>query len=625
MNVLTDCFLKEVKKSVRLVFVILIFTLYHFETTAGELKKARVSKERKSDNFYDSLQTKASKSKFTRELYDLMFTSSNKNNSNNTDLQQRRFPYKKYNGKTIRKITIKRIDVFGPEVYNLKEEPRNFLEKSANKVHINTSERIIRNYLIMEEGQIFNDFKRADNERILRNLPSINDARIIVSNVNYKNNTVDILVIVKDVWSLGFNIEVSDKKISQVDLWQKNFMGFGHETTNSLLWNENYPSTTGYKGMYNIKNIFGSFIDLRANYYSAFDLHGYSFDFSREFFTPTTHYAGSIMYEKIQRNQYIPYKEIADTFHINYEHMNFWMARAFNISSNKNSGYRSSVVLSFGYNKINYYESPPVDFDLLYNYQTRELYIGGLSFSSQNFVKTNYFYSFGRTEDIPTGLLASAFVGYEINQFKYRIYTQLSMLAGYHHTKAGYIYNSFDLSFFTNTEGNMEQGAAQFRFNYYSNLLKLGKFRFRQFIKTNYITGFGRYKDDALSINDRYGIRGFSTDSLNYQKKLVFNTESVLFTPFFFYGFQFVFFTFLDVGFTGPIQKSVIQNRLYSGIGFGFRVRNDHLVFKTIQFRFGYYPGAPADMQKTMMSLSSEYRLNPESFYVKKPEVFNFR
>ena len=585
---------------------------------------ARVNK---TNNFFDSLEYKASHKRLTKELYDFIVIS-----QKNGTVEDTRKPvplsynyYKKYEGKLIRKVIIKRLDVFGPEVYDTTLMPDNFLEKAANSVHIKTHYKIIQKNIIVKPGYYLNAQTIADNERILRELPSVNDVRVIITNYDRRNNTVDVEFIVKDVWSKGFGFETSDFTEGRIDFWDRNFLGTGHDFTNIIGWDKDKPDKTGYEGIYKVNNIFGSFINFRFNYISMFEHNEYNLKVSRDFFTQETKLAGGFYYSNTQDLKNIRNYLDVQEYNLDYENTRLWAAKAFPIQHKKSIAYRPNLILLLAFNKYDFYNGPNTAENLFYNYQSRAMILGQVAISGQKFYKTNYVYSFGRTEDIPEGFLPSVMLGFEKSEFKNRLYTQFSVKGGKHFDKAGYAFTSLCYSFFTSTTFGREQGAVCLRTNYITDLYPIGRFRFRQFVKTNYVNGYERYIDEYVSINKSDGIRGFATDSIFAHKKFILNTESVLFTPLYFYGFRFVFYGFFDLAYSGPDNAKIFSNKAYTGFGIGTRLRNSRLVFRTIQIQFGIYPNAPPDMQQVLMNMSGEPRLKPENFYVQEPEIFIYK
>ena len=129
--------------------------------------------------FFDSLNVKASKYLITKKLYDFVVVS-NKPSTSNQITGSSEDDYVKYSGKIIRKIEIKRLNVFGTDINNPLVQPSGKMVNILNKTHTNTIERIIRKNLLFTEGDTLSPILLSDNERILRQLPYIDDSRIIV-------------------------------------------------------------------------------------------------------------------------------------------------------------------------------------------------------------------------------------------------------------------------------------------------------------------------------------------------------------------------------------------------------------------------------------------------------------
>lgn len=74
---------------------------------------------------------------------------------------------------------------------------------------------------------------------------------------------------------------------------------------------------------------------------------------------------------------------------------------------------------------------------------------------------------------------------------------------------------------------------------------------------------------------------------------LMMNSETDLFTPINIAGFRSIFYTFFDIGWLSSEDKLFNRNSFYTGLGLGFRLRNDFLVFNTIDIRLAWYPQLP--------------------------------
>jgi hypothetical protein len=55
-------------------------------------------------------------------------------------------------------------------------------------------------------------------------------------------------------------------------------------------------------------------------------------------------------------------------------------------------------------------------------------------------------------------------------------------------------------------------------------------------------------------------------------------------------GFKLAIITFADFGMISSNDRSLFSSKFFQGYGFGFRIKNEHLIFPTFQFMFGFYP-----------------------------------
>jgi len=129
--------------------------------------------------FFDSLKLKASRNHLTKKLYSIVII-----NTDTTFKKHFNGPsdagFSSFSGKRIRKIVIQRLNVFGGNINNPSLNDSKKIEDLLNKTHINTNENIIRKNLSFSEGDKISPLLTSDNERILRQLPYIEDARIVL-------------------------------------------------------------------------------------------------------------------------------------------------------------------------------------------------------------------------------------------------------------------------------------------------------------------------------------------------------------------------------------------------------------------------------------------------------------
>lgn len=566
--------------------------------------------------FFDSLRVKASRFLITKKLYDFVVVS-NRPSSLHRIAGSSESDYINYSGKIIRKIEIKRLDVFGTDINNPLISNNSKIDNLLNKTHINTAEHIIRKNLLFREGDTLSPLLLSDNERMLRQLPYIEDSRIIVT---YESGRyVDILVVTKDVYSLGGSFEIKSIGKGSFSVYDKNIFAIGHDLKLRVPYDTDSTGSPGIGLSYYITNISKSFIDLNLEYYNALGKKSYGFGIERQLVSSSTKYAGGINIFQTST------KEDLDTLPepepLKFNHQDYWLSRSFLLNPDK----ATRLIIGARYINNNVFRHPYILPDSYHSLQKYRIYLGSISLSSRKFYKANLIYGYGRTEDIPNGTLINITVGKEFNEFKERLYSGFSISAGSSLKRAGYLHGTAGLAAFSNKR-ETEQGILILRADYFTNLLYAGNFRMRNFFSIDFTRGFGRYKDEYLLFNTENGFAGFRNDSLRVEKqRFTMNLESVLFSPGKVYGFRFAWFAFGDLGYLFGTNEFFNQGEILSRIGIGLRLRNDNLVFNTLQIRVSYYPNLPKYSRISYFNVSGERLLDPDNFEPGPPSLLPYR
>lgn len=564
--------------------------------------------------FYNSLEVRASKRPLTKKLYDFLIvnpdTVKSKQITGTSDAI-----YYKYSGTRIRNIAIERLNVFGVNINEPASSNPKKIDNVLNKTHVNTSEKIIRKNLLFSEGDTISPLTLSDNERILRQLPFINDARIIV--VPVAEDESDILILTKDVYSLGGSYSYKGLKEGSVSVFEKNLLGMGHEFGIDVPYDSKEPNSPGFGFHYRVDNIASSFINLNGFYLNALGDKTYGFSLNRKLVGSATKYAGGI--SVIQMYTTVALKALTEEEPLKYNLQDYWVARS--ILVDKESV--SRIILGVRYKNNNIFDRPVILPDSYYNLQRYRIFLGSIAFSVQKYYKTNLIYSYGRTEDIPYGGLVKITAGKENNEFKQRNYLGAEVSFGESSNKLGYFYMSAGAAAFLN-KVETEQGIVSLNMKYFSNLIVLGKYKIRNFIYADYTRGFDRYIDDRLYIKTENGFSGFRNDSVWGTQRVTLSLESVIFSPVNIYGFKFAFFGFTDFSSLAGSNQILAKGINLSGIGLGMRVRNDNLVFNTFQFRFGFFPNPPQYSRISYLQVSGEQLLTPYNFDSGPPSIIPF-
>lgn len=561
--------------------------------------------------FFDTLKNRASRSSLTRKLYSFIIVNSDTLNkkqfSGTSDVT-----YLPFSGKKIRKIVIKRLNVFGSDLNNPALEKSNRADNILNKTHINTNENIIRKYLLFSEGDVISPLILSDNERLLRQLPFISDARIVASPVS--DEEADILVFTKDVYSLGGTYTYNTMKKGALSIFDKNIFGVGHELGIDIPYDRNAPDSPGIGVHYLADNLAKSFVNLNVYFLKGLGVKTYGVDLSRKLVSSTTKYAGGISISEMYTSAdlstlYLPAP-------VKYNLQDYWLMRSFMV--NKESV--SRIIIGARYTNNNVFSHPQITPESYYNLQKYRFFIASAAFSIQKYSKTSLIYGYGRTEDIPYGALFKFTAGREFNEFKQRTYLGGEVSFAKSSKTLGYFYTYTGLSGYLN-QNNTEQGLLSVGMNYFSNLINLRNSQLRNFLYFQYERGFGRYSNEFLKFTSDNGFSGFKNDSIKGTQRLSISLESVLFSPINLYGFRFAFFGFTDLSFLSDTNEILGRGYALSSIGIGVRIRNNNLVFNTLQFRLGYFPNPPSFSRISPLTISGEQLLSPSNFDPGPPSV----
>lgn len=571
--------------------------------------------------FYDSLAMKASRHKVTKWLYNWVICPENQTITG--DLSSYEY-YKTFESKTIGSISIKSLDVFGPDFTDTAKITNIWLEKWANKLHSKSNLYVIRKNLWIKEGQELDPDLIMDNERLLRSLPYLKDVRIIIKPHPFNDNMVDILILTKDVFSLGISGNIGSINKGEIGIYDKNILGVGHEIGTKLIAHTDLTPHIGFEAYYAINNVKGGFFDFSAGYTNTYLSEGMFFSFERDFLRPQSVYAGGLTFLRSFRSDRINLSDhVLIDYPLDYLFLDTWYGRRLKRTTNPNDS-RFQINISGRVRYTSFYDRPQPDNDGNQFFANSTFYLGSLSFSRRSYVRDYLIYSYGITEDIPKGYLHELVFGYDHNEFGDRWYSHLYLSTGnLFKRQPFYFFTSLGVGTFWKPDG-AEQGMADLKINYISPLFQVWRNQSRQFIKLNYTLGINRFEIEDLLLRNSDGIRGFGSRIGKGKQRLTLNVENVFFQKRSILNFQTAFFSFFDAGIVGPANESIFKQSYYAGLGLGLRIRNENLIFKTIQIRLAYYPNHPSDVSSIGFILDEVSKNRFYSFQPRGPEPLSF-
>ena len=288
--------------------------------------------------------------------------------SNLAESEEKYLPYK---DQIIANIYIKKVPVFGGSVDDSLEFTVSKIERFGNSLHVNTKDWVIYNNLFFEEGDGVKPYELADNERILRQLPFIRDARILVI-PRPDDEKVDILVITRDVFSLGLNINARNVDDIAISIFERNLFGNGWQFRNTFRYRSKFDQKVDYEGIFDIFNISGSFIGMSLQYIYAHDLQQGLVRFYKDYLTPETKYAGGVDFIKTTlKSEFDNYQSVTHIQNV----YDFWIGRSFLLGGLAS---RRTFKIGARYFRKRYDERPLVLADSNFAYHNQKLYLGNI-------------------------------------------------------------------------------------------------------------------------------------------------------------------------------------------------------------------------------------------------------
>lgn len=537
-------------------------------------------------------------------------------------------PYMPYEGKIIRQINIEALD-FERNFSDTSIRVISAASRIANKLHINTRDYVIRNNLFIKEKTPLNAYKIADNERYLRTLGFIHDARILIQFIPNNPDSIDLLVVTKDFFNISAD-EASDVlNHIHINVTDANLLGTGQGAQVSGLYDYNRSPNFG-SGLLYKKNYMGNSFISAAVGVSSININPFTKEeetnefvsLSRPLVSPYLHFAGGLLLSHSAASNI--YSAPDSVFYkYSYNVYDGWIG--YNLGIDKllagKNAIRDRTFLSLRYFNYNFDHVPYQvgnNFDPFYN--NRQAVLGQLTFFRQDYYKTQYIYGFGTTEDLPYGYNVSMTTGYERQLGIKRPYLGFNALRYIATNRGDFIQLFFRTGAFLNN-GQRQDESLLIGSNVFSRLMFWNDIKIRQFINFSYASVNKRVTYAPLRIDNTYGIRGILTDSAYGDKRITLQTETEYYLKYKLAGFQFAPFTYADCSVLKPQGWGFDKSNLYSGIGGGIRTRNENFVFGTIELRFYYYPVRPDNTPVFKIVLNSDIRFRYNSNYITAPDL----
>ncbi|MFZ0282604.1 MAG: hypothetical protein WAL29_13220 [Bacteroidales bacterium] len=546
---------------------------------------------------YKNIETYSKRSKFTGFIYRLIFKPvafdpKDKEVKKKVYKKLIQKPYSTFEGKIVRNIDVVTLDPFRYSASDTSVGKQNILSKAGNGIHVKTQGITIRNLLLIHKNQPFNSLLVKESERLIRNQKYVHEVSFSVVAAGAKSDSVDIYIRELDNWSLvpGGSVSASGMSIALTD---KNFLGYGHEFQNAFSRNFN-RDISSFNTTYNIPNVRNSYISSKLH----LGIDGYgnfnrSVGIDRPFFSPLAKWAAGVSFSsQIKKDSLKDINTVYVPVTLKFRTQDYWAGKAFQLfKGNTEDLLVTNLILSARYLHIRFLEKPAELLDPFHYYSGENFFLATAGISTRKYVQDRYIFKFGVTEDVPIGSAYSLTGGYQVKNNSGRLYLGMRVYFG-NYNEWGYLSSNFEYGTFFHAS-HSEQGVVTIGVNYFTGLFEIGKWRFRQFVKPQLTVGINRFPTDSLTINDGYGLDGFSSPALSGINRLLFTLQTQSYAPWNVFGFRLGPYLTYSLGMLSDAVTSFKDSKVYSQFGFGVLIKNENLVFKTFQISVSFYPLIP--------------------------------
>ena len=537
----------------------------------------------------------------------------------------------KYNGKQINNIIIEQHN-FSTNINLAQVNKKDNFTIIANKLHKSSSDNTIRKNLFFKTNDLLNPTIIAYNEKWLRDLSFIQDARIIAIPVRYDTNKIDLFIITKDIFPLGGNLNLKNKNSFDASLSDENLFGTG----NALKINHNFDNTRIPKPAFGydlrLRNLLGSFINMNAG---INDYKNSISDGSRSamnkyilgelpFLHPLSSWTGGFELMELKNTNAYPSKWSDSLFNnklnYHYDTKDFWLGYQLFFKTKLNKINRRHII------QLRHIENSfhirPINFlaQLDKNYRNINANFLSITVFNQNIIRTKYLYGFGRNEDLPIGQSLSLTLGKYYRDINSISYAGLKYEKYALQSSGNYLHLNINIG-----SSYAEKKYQDFRF--LSSLEIISKLKYlengspyRNIFNVSIAQTLQNKFNEALLIYSNYGIPQLNKEQIKGGTRISGNWESVLYSAKTIYGFKSSPFVFANLTYIRAIDEVKKNGGIFTAVGTGTRIRNENLIFGTIEFKCFYLPRTDLQVSPWNFSFITNLKYKYNSTIIQKPD-----
>ncbi len=499
--------------------------------------------------------------------------------------------YAIYKDRIVKSIKIERVAVLDGNVFDTASVNTSAVGRFLNSTYEPTRERIVRNNLKFRENDLLNPRIFSDNERLLRDLSYIEDARIQVVPVENSVDSVTVLVVVKDRYPIGFGGKLNDYNAFEVEPYSRNFLGLGHNLGAIFEFNGSTDDKFGYGGYYGIDNVGGTFFNGEISYSRGVDKDYFGIKLSKPFVTTYTRVGGELLYEKttekIKEKRYTKDSLIDRNSDYSMNLIDMWLGYSFLFQHDNKHPFLN---IAARYYSEKFTERPDIDYENNYPFHDNRVILASLSFQQASYIKTTKLVQYGPIEDIPVGINVSITGGWHHTTFVDRPYAGTRLNYGIYFQNAGIFSTTADFGLFR-YKSEFEDVIGVLKLAYASPLTEVGNLELRNLFQFAYNAVYNPrymipvlYTDYLMARDSRDGFYGNQNIAVNYYP--------IFYTNYNLWGFRFSVDPFINFGWANQAIYEDNKWDSYTRLGLNLSTKNESLIFPALHVQLAYYVNA---------------------------------
>lgn len=499
--------------------------------------------------------------------------------------------YDPYAGKVIRKINVNVIAPFRSRDAGI----TNFLNDS----HVKTKQATVLSMIQFKKYSRVNPALIVTSEADLRNARFISSASISIDSIANCTDSVDVNIDVRDKWTIGLHLNNLSSSRVAFEVYDANILGSGSRAAVGFRYSEKYLKNYdankkyGFSLSYLYRNILKQNIQAEGYYKDRIESTDGLLKIGRPI-QPRYRYFGEAQFKNYStRPELIDWDSISPN---KTNEISFAIGRTFNYrSQNYINQFVLTARLKSQHSSYDYlpYKEYMEDRLRSQKYSNYTIFLLQASLFRNSYKQEYMIYNVGTTEDVAIGYNLTAQLGYSKSKsFNDAFYASFGISAGASSIQAGAIYLKGQIGSFFNAD-KVFGGVLKLESRYFTPVKELMGLYFRQFVTIKYTQLFDseKYFDDYVYIGQytNLKLRHWERDRKG-KHSLLIQAESNVFSTIQLAGFRFAFYGFVDFGWLGQNFKLITSDNFNYGYGLGVRMRNNFIVFNTINIKIGFYP-----------------------------------